>query len=314
MRVSLDADVFSAPESLTDLIRLGHTFAKGPHDLIAEPKAIAVAVQYFSQYASGLAQTYAALAQKGTVATAWTAAPVASPVIQVTGADLADHAEDLCRPAVIVVEDLDSDQHFIKALCTVFRAHRLRTALTAGWIEFAHGGGTGGVERVAKQEAERFKRLKRVAALFDSDRLVPGASTGSHEKADRLRAKGVIVHVLEFREAENYVPNRILAGVHYQRKTHQKLQHLKQLSPPQRAHFDMKHGFRKTRGISAEQQSLYQGLPPATVRGLDEGFGEHLLRWLEASSGSLTERDFASLGDDVVAELRALLGKLTSVI
>lgn len=314
MRVSLAADIFTEAAALTDLIVLLRAFASGPHNLIAEPKATEVAVQYLRNHAPSLAETYAALAQKGTVAAAWTPVPATGPVIKVTRADLAEHTRDLDRPAILVVEDIDSDQHFIKALCAVFRAERLRRALDNGWIEIAHGGGTGGLQRVAKQSASRFKRVKRVAALLDSDRMVPSDSTTSHAKAAVLRAMGVVVHVLEFREAENYVPNKILAGVHYQRRTHQKLQHLKKLSPAQRAHFDMKHGFGRTNGVPPAQQSLYKNLAPTTVQGLHEGFGTHILRSLEQSSRSLVERDFASLGDDVVAELRTLLDKLTSVI
>lgn len=314
MRVSLAADVFAEAAALTDLIMLLRSFASGPHDLVAEPKATSAAVQYLSEHAPSLAGTYATLAQKGTVAAAWTATPSAGPVIEVTNADLADHSSDLCRPAVVVVEDSESDQHFIKALCTALRSDRLRRALDNGWVEITHGGGTGGLQRVAKRNAARFKKVKRVAALLDSDRMLPDQSTSSHAKADRLRAEGVVVHVLEFREAENYVPNRVLAGVRYHRGTHQRLEHLKRLTQVQRAHFDMKHGFGHTNGIPPAQRSLFESVAPGTVRGLREGFGSSLLQRLEEASDYLTERDFASLGDDVVAELRAMLDKLASVI
>lgn len=314
MRVSLAPDVFADSSAFSSLVRLIDAFARGQHDLITDPKVTDVAVRYLTEHAPVLAGTYATLAPKGTVATAWTPAPEAGPILTVCGADLADHASDLCREAIVVVEDKISDGHFLRAICTAFQAERLLSALRNRWLTIVHSGGAERLPEIAKEEARRFSRLKRVAVLLDSDRLTPDAPAKHQAKADTLRTAGVTVHVLTFREAENYVPNRILAGLSPQRKTHQKIDHLKRLNHPQRAHFDMKHGFNRTDGISDTQRALYEGLDPATVRGLREGFGAHILEQLEAHSGALTEHDFATLGDEVVAELKALLHKLTSII
>jgi len=129
------------------------------------------------------------------------------------------------------------------------------------------------------------------------------------------------VHVLELCEAENYVPNRVLgnvgAGRDAKRDASRKLDLLKRLTPQQRAYFDMKKGFVPSRDgqvIHNDQISLFDGLDQRVVVGLRGGFGSDLLKKMEEMSNNLAERDFASLGVDVVAELRTLLTKIASVI
>ena len=315
MRVSLAADVFTESTALTDILDLLRAFTSGHHDLlVAEPGIVSAATAYLNEHAPKLAHAYETLGGKGTVASAWTATPAQGPVLQITSATLADHSADLRRPAVFVVEDQESDGHFIKALCTVFRATRIQKALEEDWLRIEHGGGSAGVEKVAKVHAYHFRLFRRVAALLDSDRLLPGQQTKAHKQAARLASDGVVVHVLEFREAENYVPNRILAGTRNHSRASLKLTHLKRLTAQQRAHFDMKKGFAASGGILPEQQPLYSNLGMRATQELRGGFGSDLLRRLEEESATLTERDFDGLGTGVVPELRGLLDKLASVI
>lgn len=56
-------------------------------------------------------------------------------------------------------------------------------ALSQGWLEIEHGGG-GSLAKVAESAMRRYRRLVRVAALLDSDRMVPGQRTNAYEKAD----------------------------------------------------------------------------------------------------------------------------------
>jgi hypothetical protein len=288
MRISLAADVFTESTALTDILELFRAFTSGHHDLlVAESGSITVAAEYLGEHAPKLAQAYETLA---------------------------NHSADLRRPAVFVVEDQESDGYFVKALCTVFRATRIQKALAEDWLQIEHGGGSGGVEKVAKVHANRFHLFKRVAALLDSDRLLPGQQTKAHKQAARLASDGVIVHVLEFREAENYVPNRVLAGTHNRSRASVKLAHLKRLTEQQRAHFDMKKGFAASGDILPVQQPLYASLGMRATQELRGGFGNDLLRRLEEDSAKLTERDFDGLGADVVPELRGLLDMLASVI
>jgi hypothetical protein len=85
--------------------------------------------------------------------------------------------------------------------------------------------------------------LIRIAVLIDSDRLVPPERLPNHDMADLLRADGVEVHVLALREAENYVPNRILASCGNPSTASITLTRLGNLHPDQRGHYDMKKGY-----------------------------------------------------------------------
>lgn len=311
MRVDLAEDVFGAAEALPDLLVLLRCFAEGRHDWVAGPEVIAAAQRYLSEHAPRLAATSAGLARKGTVASAWRGGRDRSSRVRVGPGDLADHAADLCRPAVLVVEDHESDGCFVRALAEVFRAQRLRHALSEGWLEIVHGGGSRLVT-VAESAAARYRRRVRAAALLDSDRLLPGQRTGSHRKAEQLVRAGVAVHVLELREAENYVPTRVLGLPSRSGDHSRKARLLGRLSPEQRGHYDMKRGFGSA--VPVEQAILFGRLDSGTVIGLRGGFGKDLLRRLADVCADLTERDFASLGPEVATELRTLLATFTSVI
>jgi hypothetical protein len=215
---------------------------------------------------------------------------------------------------VLVVEDQETDGCFVRALAEIFRADRLRRALSKDWLLIVHGGGSGSLARVAREAARRFHRSIRVSALYDSDRLVPGTHTGCHTKANALAADAIVVHVLELREAENYVPNKVLASCGKPSHAARKLGLLKRLTPQQRGHFAMKKGFGPACVVPPEQAELFADLDSEILIGLRDGFGNDLLHRLSAMSSQLTERDFAAQGIDVDAEIRRFLGKIATVI
>lgn len=322
MRVDLVTDVFQELAGISDLFDLLRCFANGQHDWVADPEVITAAEGYLHANLPTLADTYLDLARKGTVATqSWTPGDRQDQqdrIVRVSHANLCDMSSDLRRPAVLVVEDQDSDGCFVRALATIFGFGRVTTAISLGWLEIDHGGGCDGLVRVAQSDAKRYRCLIRVVALLDSDRKTPDERTPNHDKRDRLSLAGIAAHVLRLREAENYVPNRVLAGTgRHGQAAAQKLKLLKQLTPDQRGYYDMKHGFGPTAKdpvIPTSQQELYTSLQLPTLRGLRCGFGNDLLQRLERASTSLTENDFAGIGDTVVAELRGLMTTLDSVI
>jgi hypothetical protein len=314
VRVSFAADVFADPAALTDILDLIRAFATGRHDLMADPEIIAAATSYLSVNAPGHVAAFNLLAHKGTVAATWAPVRTHLAAIEVTSATLEAHAADLRESAVLVVEDQDSDGHFVRAVCAALRAERILQALDNGWLEIAHGGGSDGVQRVAKAKVKRFRITARVMALLDSDRMLPGQATRAHKKEQNLAAAGIQVHVLEFREAENYVPDQVLGRIVRHKKSAIRLTVFRRLSPEQRAFFDMKKGFKAGGDVPIAQQSLYVNLGTQVLRGLQTGFGDDLLRHFKEASASLTERDFNELGPSVIPELRDFLAKLASVI
>lgn len=315
MRVEIAVEVFSGQDALGDLLDLLRCFSEGRHDWVASPKAVQAAEVYLNTHASGVAAAYVDLARKGTVASAWSGDPGPS-ILRVDAENLRDLSADLRRSATLILEDIDSDRCFIRSITQVLGFARISRALDVGWLELRHGGGERLVV-VAQGEAAVFRRQVRVVALLDSDRLTPGARTKAHEKEEALGRLGVVVRVLRLREAENYVPNRVLAAAGSPRVVARKLDLLKTLSREQRGHFDMKHGFGPSDGepkIPDAQRGLYADLSPDVVKGLRGGFGRHLLAQMDSMRHVLRERDFDTVGETSSAELREVLAAVASVI
>lgn len=321
MRVELTADIFTDPADPADRYDPNDLYAllrcfQDRHEWVTSVEVVEAVRAYLPSRLPDLADTYASIAEDMMVkALAWTGTTQQREVVRVGRADLADHSADLCRPAVVVVENSGSDAGFLTTVAHAFRHERILTALTETWLEIHSAGGSGEVPKVAREHAARYRRLVRVVALLDSDSLIPGQRTGNHDSADQLATANVAVHVLVRREAENYVPHRVLARIGRQREASQKLTLLKRLTPQQRAHIDMKYGFGKAKPAEVTmQQELFGDLDRAVRRGLHEGFGKNLLERFAEHREQLTEDDFATLGDEVVTELRAMLDLIASRI
>ncbi|MGH3943011.1 MAG: hypothetical protein ACRDTG_31190 [Pseudonocardiaceae bacterium] len=316
MRVEFALEVFTRDGPMPPIVKVLECVAEGRHDWSADPPTLDAAESYFNIHAPKMSATYLELGRKGLVGAAWQPSS-ATALVHVMLSDLADVAEDLCRPAVLVVEDLNSDGFFVHAIAQVFRADRILEALSQGWLVIRHAGGEPLVT-VAQADRCTFRREVRVVALLDSDRWLPQQRTRAHDKADDLRKSGILVHVLELREAENYVPNRVLsATIARPRDAQRKLKYVKRLTLVQRGYYDMKYGFRRRNGTIAvrnEQQELFHSLEEETMRALAEGFGRNLLSKLKQNCASLTVDDFAKLGPGVVAELRELLLMINKVV
>jgi hypothetical protein len=243
VRVDLAADVFDGVERLPDLLALLRCFVVGRHDwVVTDPAVITAAQRYLGEHVPTSSESYVELARKGTVAAAWRGGASVATVVRVTGAELEDLATDLEQPAVLVVENGTSDGCFVHGLVLVFKAADVQRALAERWLLVEHGGGETLVE-VVRSKVCLYRRQVRVAAILDSDRMLPGERTRAHDKAERLRERGVAVWVLTLREAENYVPNRVLGSIGRPSEASRKLNLLKRLTPEQRGHFDMKAGF-----------------------------------------------------------------------
>ncbi|MGX7669810.1 hypothetical protein [Plantactinospora sp. DSM 117369] len=328
MRVELAPEVFAdtddstGPYALPDLHHLYdllRCFAEERHEWVVADVAVVAAVRDFvPRHLPQLADTYIALAEDAAVAVnAWTGTTQATAdPVAVSRADLTEYAEDLCQRAVVVVENQESDGSFLETVAYVLGHQRILTAFRNRWVEIGHGGGSD-LMKTALAAGNRFRRVIRVVAVLDSDRLIPRQRTGSHDKAKTLEDLDIGVHVLVRREAENYVPDKVLAGVGQLAEASARLDRLKQLTPEQRGHYDMKHGFsrldRSADAVRAHEE-LFPDLDHRTRSALHDGFGSDLLSRMRTYREGLTEHDFAQLGDDVVAELRELLATIAGRI
>ncbi|NKE57242.1 hypothetical protein FXN61_10505 [Lentzea sp. PSKA42] len=317
MEIRLAADVFGeSPDSLIHILRLFRCFTEERHSWITDPAVIEAAEHYFQVHAPKHSASVAALGRKAVVDVMWSSPSQGRAPYEVPLIDLEDATDDLCCPAVLVVEDLVNDRHFVDALVDVFRASRISKALERDWLAVRHSGGSR-LELVAMDEVGKFKIKPRVVALLDSDRLNPGEKTLSHSKANEMRAAGILVHVLELREAENYAPNRILALTGKPGITSTKLKNLKKLNSDQRGYFDMKKGFavkNSDPAIKPTQLALYAGISPVVVAALGEGFGVNILECLHRYRAGLKVEEFDRIGAGVAQEIETLLSVIESVV
>ena len=319
MLVEIMPEACAGSDALYSLQMLLRSFVEERHEWAADEAAVTAMAIYFEEKVPTLAPAVRSLGQKAIVDAVWSAGSVkaAGAPVRVTDADLPELAEDLCRAAVLIVEDLINDGAFVRAVAKVFGNQRVLKALDKQWLVLRHAGGTGRFPAVVEAERAGFKVLLRIAVLADSDRLVPGQRTPMHDKADDFQAAGLAVHVLALREAENYLPGRVLAECGDRSTASSMLNALRRLTPQQRDHYDMKRGFggrRRSAQIHSWQQSLFGSLDQRTLNTLRDGFGDGLLPIFERHSSSVTVADIAALGAHVEADLRALLSAIESVI
>jgi hypothetical protein len=319
MRVELSTEVIAAPAPVPSAIqavgRLLESFDQSRHFWVVDPETEPTLAQYLHRHFPSLAQTYLKLAETAAVqSTAWTGTTQRGRTFVVTRSDLEDHAADLCRAAILVVENLPGDKYFVLAVVHAFRRDAIREAFEQGWVEFRHGGGSGSVAAVAEEAAGFFRRQARVAVLYDSDSMHPEDKDEQTNwpKAVRLREKGIPAHVLIRREAENYAPDKVLAVCGRQSEAVERLKHLATLLPHQRGHYDMKNGLPVH--DHPKQRELFAGLTPQSRQGLRSGFGRQVLNQMFELRDDLREADFEEMDAEAAADLRTLLALIESLI
>ncbi|MBB2913623.1 hypothetical protein FHS43_004932 [Streptosporangium becharense] len=319
MRVELSGEVLSTDALAADVLEFMRLFTRGVHNWVLDPEDIEEVSTYLHRHAPMLAHAYTEFAIKTSVVSqAWSVTD--QPTLFVSRVTIEDDLHDLRQPAVLIVEDAVSDRCFLQGIAHVFDGDDVMDAIVERRLELLHGGGKDRACAQAPSARERFRRTSRVALFLDSDRLTPGETTKCHRLAERLEPLGIAVHILNLREAENYIPSEVLRGALRPREASRLLDQLTQLTPEQRGHFDMKHGFPKAREdglrVPPGHQNLYDGVPDRVIDKLRTGFGTKLTELLEreAASGKLTAEHFEDLGKGVVEELHAILTMLRKII
>lgn len=233
------------------------------------------------------------------------------PVVDCQGLDQA--YRELVLPAAIVVENGRHDGAFLRALANVLGRSDLIDALESGRASVVHGGGST-TKQVIEDEIEARPPLGRVVCFVDSDRLSGTEEAQSARVVEAARIRGVVVHVLKLREAENYLPNRVLGTIEPRRHSSRKLDALKRLSLSQRGYFDMKAGFQaaKRHPDRKKRQDLLFGERLNDCPALENGFGDGLLVRFHLMSDHVSVSDFDSLG--VTDELNELCDTIEGVL
>lgn len=322
MRVEIATEVFLSADHCVPLAVMLQHFVSGRHEWVIDPRHVELAEAYFAAHLGGMAKICSDIARKSAVRqTAWSGKLDGRPLVTINRAALAEQVEDLSAPAKLVVENHRTDGAFIKAIAHVFDELKIIDAIAKNWLEISHGGGSGEVFSIVWDQAKRFHRIVRITFLLDGDRLFPDDIFKYEEKVSELKEVEIFGHVLARREAENYVPYRVLAVSEKPSSAlSKKIDILKRMTPEQRSHFDMKKGFRGKGAASAEipekQRHLYAALPESAVVALRGGFGEGLLELFEreAAAGRIQVRDLEQLGPGVCEELRSLLALIMRIV
>lgn len=341
MRVEIPVDLLrdrQGDDNAELILRLIAFFREARHEWAISPRDVDAVHTFLERHFPVLAQSYLLLAQKASMAQAWAPHGGTAEVVRVAGETLMADIRDLERPAVLVVENATYDWQMIEALARMLGCEDVIEAKEGSRLGVYNGGGKDGATRHAVEQAAQFSRTKRVVLVIDSDSFHPTDRTGNHEKAEAVAHEGVSAHVLSFREMENYIPNRVLArqpkravGKSSMAK---RLESLKTFAPEQRAHFDMKHGFKgkpKTRSgrkgrhsgkvgttyvIPPRHGDLYDEVAEQDLITLQEGFGTELPRLFldEVMRGGISERDLDGLGLGAKQELRSMFETIRGVI
>ncbi|MFI1646622.1 hypothetical protein ACH4XT_06715 [Streptomyces avidinii] len=311
------------------VVKLISFFREARHDWAISPLDVEAVDTFCRLNVPNFAQAYGLLAQKASAAHVWRPRGSSAGVVTVAADTLAEDVRDLERAAVLVVENATYDWQMIKGLALVLGCEDIVRAEQASRLIVYNGGGMAGAAWHAVDQADRFTRTKRVVLVIDSDSFQPGERTKNHAHGEKVVERGGSSHVLKFREMENYIPNRVLAyqpkGAKGYSDMAKRLKSLKCLSHEQRAHFDMKKGFKgkpvqgsaaSTYHVPPEHGGLYNGVGVGDLVVLQEGFGTSLpqLFLKSVERGGIAERDLDGLGLGATQELRLMLGKIRSVI
>lgn len=341
MRVEIPVDLLTGrqgDENAELVLKLITFFREARHEWVLSPGDVDAVYAFLERHVPVLAQVYLLLAQKASMAQAWAPHGGTTDVVTVAGETLTADLRDLERPAVLVVENAIYDWQMIEALARLLGCGDVIDAKENSRLGVYNGGGKDGAARHAVDQAAQFSRIKRVVLVIDSDSFHPTDRTGNHMKAEAAAREGVSSHVLSFREMENYIPNRVLArqpkravGMPSMAK---RLESLKNFSPEQRAHFDMKHGFKGKAQKGSDQKGrharkagttyvipprhgdLYDEVAERDLFALQEGFGTELpgLFLQEVIRGGISERDLDGLGPGAKQELQAMFEMIRGVI
>lgn len=175
----------------------------------------------------------------------------------------------LKEPVRVAVENQESDGTFIQAMIRIFDRDELKSALQDGWWELYHLGGAGLAE-------SRFKQLSGPAKLryllvVDSDARFPGDTEARSGIEKVCREHGIEAIFLRKRESENYLPLRLLPKMTKDKKPRPH-EALKNLTPEQRSHYDMKLGFPEKQ-THEETKKLFSNVEEGVLKG---GFGKEI--------------------------------------
>lgn len=172
------------------------------------------------------------------------------------------------QPVLIILENDLNDSHFFNVIFSNFPeiSKKIRHHKKNAWLKYSNAGGCTNIinhinaiiTSYAALPKDNFRYL-RCFVLIDSDKYYPAMKLNNARDTliTFLKDNNIPHHILEKREAENYIPNEVLVtvGGDY-------LQSYMNLNPTQKDFFDVEKGFHKKdfKNLEVEIQKLYNSV------------------------------------------------------
>jgi hypothetical protein len=224
----------------------------------------------------------------------------------------------LRTPLKLVVEDRRNEAAFVRRMATPALRARFEQVEKAGWIEFEHGGGLGGMKHRIYDVKDRPLLHTRLWMMFDHDGKEPETPGEASEELWKLCQEitnpwPLKPQRLDRRTIENYLPTKSLwawalrrKGSNAERRRRRKLARtFMRLSPMQRACYNMKDGLRGDLDKEGNLPALFRDLLDAERSALHRGFGDGICNLFHKPDGPLMHEDW--LRQEVPASKREAL-------
>jgi hypothetical protein len=203
---------------------------------------------------------------------------------------IADALTSLRMPAVVIVENEESDGAFLASIARAFGRDVIEYAIHEKWLELDHAGGYGEIEKRIERYKSRNTGPERILVVADSDRLFPGHESQTYKKIlQACTDNGVPYVLLKKRSIENYLP----LGALQRSGRNKQYNAFLHLSNPQKDHYRIKTGFSSddtgTCQVPSEQMTLYQHVPAKVLDDLCGGFGSESWKLFTTAADVITK-------------------------
>jgi hypothetical protein len=323
MKVRFNSDCLADPAAWDSLDQIVTHFHNDRHiwDII-DPDAVLSSDWVKSDITGRTGRRITEFVQKAVTAAAYPQGRLHKLTLTITNSpttadDLSplEGARCLSMPALVAVENRESDGAFLRAIATAYGRAELLGAMDVGWCDLEQLGGYGEIEKALNYHLPRRPGPCRVFVLADSDRQYPGHRTPTIDKIESAcTARGVPFYILEKRKIENYIPLVLLDKL----KRRDRFRAFQRLTPEQRDYYEMKGGFREHPAgkaeIPDEQQMLFDKVPAPVLRDLCGGFGKDSWAVFRDDVQSIREGELEAICSRCPGELPRLLDAIERII
>src|SRR5260370_15728667 len=133
MRIEFDIEIFTKDAPVPPVISLLECVTAGRHDWVADPETLDAADSYFRVHVPTMRSGYSELGRKGAVDASWRPVTGNDARVRIMLDDVQDVAADLCRSAVVGVQDQQPGGLFLRSIARGVAPNPPPTALKKDW-------------------------------------------------------------------------------------------------------------------------------------------------------------------------------------